>query len=303
MFKKILLCLMLLCSFSCVKKEKSKEIKIGIIQIVAHPALDKARDGFKDYFKEKNIDIKFTEQNANAEISSANLIINNFIHEKVSLIYAIATPTAQTALNVTKDIPIIYSAVTDPISAGLVASNITGVSDRVDIKSQLELLKKIKDDIKTISFIYNSSESNSIIQLENFKKACEELGYFYEIKSVTQANEIPQAIQYLVNKSDAIYTPTDNLIASMIPIISSTFIEKSKIVVGAESAHVDAGALYTKGIDYYELGKKAGEIAYEVLINKKDISSLEYITLDLNDIKINKETAKKLNISISEDFK
>lgn len=281
------------CSAKKVKSENT--LKVGIVQIVAHPALDKAKNGFMDYFKEKNVNVSFIEQNANGEMSSANLIANNFVNEKVNLIYAIATPSAQAALNATKDIPIVFSAVTDYVSAGLIGKNISGVSDFVDIKKQLELLKDMDPTVKTISFLYNSSEANSAIQLENFKKATTELGYKYEVKSVTQANEIPQAVTYLVNKSDAIYTPTDNLIASMLPVIANAFIDAKKVVIGAEAAHVDAGALYTKGIDYYELGRKAGEMAYEVLINKKDISSFKVETLELNDVKINNETLQKLN--------
>ena len=151
---------------------KSKDtFKIGITQIVAHPALDSAREGFKDAFKESGLKVTFDEKNANGEIATANMIANNFVTEKVDLIYAIATSTAQSAAQATNKLPVVFSAITDPEAAGLIKENVTGISDRVNVKQQLELLLKLDSKIKKVGVIYNSSEQNSKVQVDDLKKA------------------------------------------------------------------------------------------------------------------------------------
>lgn len=270
--KKILLLLFFsIFLFSCMKKAKdnpNRQLRIGVIQFVAHPALDRALMGFKEGFQ-KNKNVTFIVKNANGEIGSANIIASGFERDRVDLIYAIATPSAQAAMHATLNIPIVFSAVTDPKESGLNASNITGVSDYVNIEEQLSLLTKIDKRVKTIGVLYNSSEANSLSTIEELKKACKKLNFNLELKSVTQINEVPQAVKYLVTKVDAIYTPTDNLIASVLPIISDEAIKQKKIVIGSESAHVEAGALITKGIDYFNLGLVASDIASNILFNKQ----------------------------------
>ena len=171
--------------------EKSKDtFKVGITQIVAHPALDSAREGFKDAFKESGLKVTFDEKNANGEIATANMIANNFVTEKVNLIYAIATSTAQSAAQATNKLPVVFSAITDPEAAGLIKENVTGISDRVNVKQQLELLLKLDSKIKKVGVIYNSSEQNSKVQVDDLKKAASELGLIIVEKSVTQVSEI-----------------------------------------------------------------------------------------------------------------
>jgi len=239
---------------------KSKDsFKIGITQIVAHPALDSAREGFKDAFKEAGLKVVFDEKNANGEIATANMIANNFVTEKVDMIYAIATSTAQAAAQSTDKIPVVFSAITDPEAAGILKKNVTGISDRVNVKQQLELLLKLDSKIKKVGVIYNSSEQNSKVQVDDLKKAASELGITIVEKSVTQVSEIPQASETLVKESDALYLPTDNLVASVVNLITEKAIKAKKIAFGAESAHVKGGALITQGIDYYEMGKEAGK--------------------------------------------
>lgn len=297
---------LVLLTFSCVKKPKKESktsFNIGVLQIVAHPALDKARQGFEDAFKEKGINVNFKEKNANGEISTANLIANNFVNEKVDLIYAIATTSAQASSNATKNIPIVFSAVTDPIDAGLTAKNITGVSDKINIKEQLLLLKQINPNVKTIGFLYNSSEKNSVSQLRDIEEIVKELELELVVKSVTQANEVLQALNYVLVKADALYTPTDNLIASVMPVITAKAIESKKIVIGAETSHVDLGALITKGIDYYEMGKMAGEMAIKILVEKTIPEQIPHLTLNVTEIKINNDTLNKLGITLPDKIK
>ena len=281
----------------------SKKYRIGITQIVAHPALDSAREGFKAAFKEAGIDADFDEKNANGEAARANLIANSFVSSKVDLIYSIATSTAQAAAQSTNTIPVVFSAITDPESAGILKNNVTGVSDRVDIKQQLQLLLKLDSKIKKVGVIYNSSEQNSKVQVDDLKAAAKELGVEVVEKSVIQASEIPQAADALTRESDAIYLPTDNLVASVVNLLTDKATAAKKIVFGAESAHVKGGALITQGIDYYEMGKQAGKIAIDILKNGKKPSEIKYQRMSLNDIVVNGKTMAALGITLPEDIK
>ena len=284
-------------------KESKDNFKIGITQIVAHPALDSAREGFKDAIKESGLNVTFDEKNANGEVATANMIANNFVTEKVDLIYAIATSTAQSAAQATNKLPVVFSAITDPEAAGLIKENVTGISDRVNVKQQLELLLKLDSKIKKVGVIYNSSEQNSKVQVDDLKKAASELGLIIVEKSVTQVSEIPQASEALVKSSDALYLPTDNLVASVVNLITEKAISAKKIAFGAESAHVKGGALITQGIDYYEMGKEAGKIAVDILKNGKNPSEITFKKMDLNDIVINNKTLAAIGISLPEDIK
>ena len=281
----------------------SKKYRIGITQIVSHPALDSAREGFKVAFKEAGINAEFDEKNANGETTNSNLIANNFVSSKEDLIFAIATNAAQSASQATNDIPVVFAAITDPQSAGILKNNVTGVSDRMDVKQQLELLKKIAPNTKNVGVIYNSSEQNSKIQVEDLKKAAKELGLNIVEKSVVQANEIPQAVDNLVREADAIYLPTDNLVASVVSLITEKATAAKKIVFGAEAAHVKGGALITQGVSYYEIGKEAGKMAIEILKNGKKPSEIKFKTMPLSEIEVNEKTLAALGISLPQDVK
>ena len=280
----------------------TKKIKVGITQIVEHPALNKAKQGFKDALKEAGIDVEYDEKNANGEVATANLIANTLVSSKPDLIYTIATTTTQAVAQATNDIPVVFSAITDPESAGILKENVTGVSDRVNIKQQLELMKKLNPNAKKVGVIFNSSEQNSMVQVNDLKTAASELGMEVVATGVTQASEIPQASETLIGEVDMIYTPTDNLVASLINLITEKAIAAKKIVFGAEAAHVEGGALITQGVDYYELGKRAGQMAIEILKGKKP-SEIKIETVELNDIVVNEKTLNALGISLPDDIK
>lgn len=300
----ILTMFILSCGTEGTKESKAttKKIKVGITQIVEHPALNKAKQGFKDALKEAGMDVEYDEKNANGEVATANLIAGTLVSSKPDLIYAIATSTTQAVAQATNDIPIVFSAITDPQSAGVLKENVTGVSDRVNIKQQLELMKKLNPDAKKIGVIFNSSEQNSMVQVNDLKAAASELGMEVIASGITQASEIPQASETLIAAVDMIYTPTDNLVASLINLITEKAIKSKKIVFGAEAAHVEGGALITQGVDYYELGKKAGQMAIEILKGKKP-SEIKFETIELNDIIINENTLNALGIALPEDIK
>lgn len=280
----------------------TKKIKVGITQIVEQPALNKAKQGFKDALKEAGIDVEYDEKNANGEVATANLIANTLVSSKPDLIYTIATTTTQAVAQATNDIPVVFSAITDPESAGVLKENVTGVSDRVNIKQQLELMKKLNPNAKKVGVIFNSSEQNSMVQVNDLKTAASELGMEVVATGVTQASEIPQASETLIAEVDMIYTPTDNLVASLINLITEKAIAAKKIVFGAEASHVEGGALITQGVDYYELGKRAGQMAIEILKGKKT-SEIKFETIELNDIVVNENTLNALGISLPEEIK
>ncbi len=292
-------------------EENKNIVKIGITQIVEHPALDSARGGFiealksKGYEDGKNIEIDF--QNAQGDMPTAQTIANSFASQKKDMILAIATPSAQAAYNATKDIPILITAVTDPVAAGLAKSlekpdtNVTGTSDDVPIEKQFELLKKLLPNSKKVGILYNTSESNSQIQIEKVKKAAPDFGLEIISAGITNVNEIPQALNSLMGKMDVLYIPTDNMVASAIPLISSKCFEKSIAIIGSESGHVIQGALATTGIDYYKLGFQTGLMAVDVL-NGNKTNTMPITTLKDMELVINTDAAKKLNISIPDEI-
>lgn len=289
----------------------NKVVKIGISQIIEHPALDSSRQGFIDALKSKgfedgkNIDIDF--QNAQGDMPTTQTIAQNFVSQKMDLILAVGTPSAQAAFNTTKDIPILITAVTDPVVAGLAKSldkpetNVTGTSDDLPIGKQFELLKTLLPESKKVGILYNTSEKNSEIQVENAKAAAPDFGLEIISAGITNVNEIPQSLDSLLSQVDVIYVPTDNMVVAAIPLITSQAYEKNIPVIGSERGQVEGGALATNGIDYYKLGFQTGLVAAQVIDGKapKDIAITKLEELQMV---INTDAAKKLNINIPEDI-
>lgn len=291
---------------------KNEVFKIGIAQIVEHPALDASREGFIDALKEggfkngENIDIEF--QSAQGDPATAQTIAASFVADKKDMILAIATPTAQAAFNTTKEIPVLITAVTDPIEAGLVKSwektetNVTGTSDMAPIEEQFKLLKELIPSSKKVGILFNTSEVNSEIQLKMAEKIAPKFNLQIEKAGVTNVNEIPQAMQSLLDKVDVIYVLTDNMVASAMPLIVNESMKKNIPIIGSEKGHVEAGALATEGIDYYKLGFQTGLMAIEV-INGKAPENMSIDTLKDTQLIINQNTADILKINISEELK
>lgn len=280
--------------------------KVGITQLVEHPALDQAREGFVEGLKEngfvegENLEIDF--QNAQNDNPTSQTIASNFVNDKKDLIFAVSTPSAQAALNATQDIPIVFTAVTDAVEAGLVKSNessennVTGTSDAIPVDKALELIKKFVPDVKTIGVVCNTSEINSKLQVDALREAAEKEGIKVIDKGATQANEVNQAVAAVAKQADVIFTPTDNLVASSMPIITKVATENKIPVIGSEEGHVENGALACNGISYKELGKKAGEMAAQILKGEKQPSEIPVTTLDETETIINKSTMETLGI-------
>lgn len=289
----------------------NKNVSIGITQIAEHPALDAAREGFvealksKGYEEGKNLNLEF--KNAQGDIGTANMIAQNFVSQNKNLIFAIATPAAQAAFNATKNIPIIVTAVTEPVKAGLVkgldksGTNIAGTSDAVPLDKQLKLIKDVFPKSKKVGIIYNTSEVNSEVQLVNAKEISKSYDLEVVAMGVNNTNEISTALDILLPKVDVLYTLTDNLIASSIPLISKKALEKNIPLIGGEEAHVKNGALITDGVNYKKLGFEAGLKAVEVL-EGKNIKEMSVSSLKDTEIVINKDTLEKLGVNIPRDI-
>lgn len=304
MKKAIVVVLILVCVLAgCAKKEDKKVINIGISQIVEYVALDQNREGFIKALEESGYkdgeNIKIDYQNAQGDITIAQTIAKKFSSDKKDLIFAIGTPAAQGAFNATKKIPIMISSVTDPVKAELVKTmekpetNVSGTSDYLPVEKQMDLIKKLVPNAKKIGFIYNTSEVNSEVQLNELKKVAK--GYEIISTGVTSTNEVNSAIVSLVKDIDVLYVPTDQLVVSSMPIIVKNTLEAKVPIIAAEKGSVEAGALATVGINYYKLGYETGKMAVSVL-KGEDISKMPIKISDETEIYINEDSLKILNI-------
>lgn len=290
--------------------DTSDKLKIGIIQYVDHPSLNTiresciaqmAKNGYKDG---ENITIDY--QNAQGDPSNLKTICQKFANKKYDLIIAIATPAAQAAVGETKEIPIVFSACTDPVGSGLVKNmekpegNVTGTSDAVSAEKIMQLAKRITPDIKKIGALYSSSETNSISVVKDLKAYAKKNGMTVIDATITNSSEVQQAASSLVGKVDAIFSPIDNTVASAMPIVAEVA-NKAKIpvYVGADSMVKDGG-LATYGIDYVILGQETGNMAVDILKGKKP-GDIPVQSMSDMDIYVNKNTANAIGIKIPDD--
>lgn len=283
--------------------QEGKKFKIGISQFAEHPALDDVRRGFEDELKSLGVEADITYKNSQGDTGVAGVIAQKFVSDKSDLIFGIATVSAQAAKQSTDKIPVLFSAVTDPVNSQLVKTmdkvggNVTGTTDATPMEKQLELFKKINPEIKRIGIIYNTSESNSEIQVANAKEIGAKLGLEIRAVGVNNINDIPQAVNSLVFKVDGFYTITDNIVASAINLISMAANERGLVTVGAEEAHVKGGILLTDGLSYYELGRQTGRMAKEILVDGKKPEDMPVETLANTTKVVNEKTMKKLKLN------
>lgn len=263
--------------------EKKAKYTVGICQLVQHDALDAATKGFRDALTEKlGDDVEFDEQNAANDSATCATIANRFVSNKVDLIMANATPALQAAAAATADIPIVATSITDYATAleisdwtGKTGSNITGSSDLAPLKEQAKMIKELFPNAKKVGILYNSGEANSKYQATEVTKALKELGI--EAKEYTSAdtNDLASVTTTACAEVDVLYIPTDNTMASNTGIVNN-IAEPAKIPVVAGEVGICKGCgVATLSIDYYSIGKKAGEMAYEILVNGKNPGDME----------------------------
>ena len=296
------------------KKEapkKAEKVNVGIVQLVEHAALDAANKGFVEGLASKGYkegqNIAYDRQNAQADQSNLQNISHRFVNNKVHLVCAIATPAAPTVANVTSDIPIVATAVTDYKTAKLVkdnakpGTNVTGTTDMNPVEQQLYLLLKVVPNAKSVGTIYCSSEVNSQLQVDILKKAATAKGVTIKEATVSNVNDIQQAARSLVGKVQAIYVPTDNVLASAMPTLVSVTEEAKLPVICGEGGMVKAGGLATLGVDYYKLGFQAGEMAADILSGKSKPADMAIQAQKEFKAMVNLKEAEKIGLKVPED--
>ena len=281
--------------------------RIGINQLVQHPALDSATAGFKEAFSEAGVEVEFDEQNANGEQATALTIAQQFAADDLDLTLAVATPAAQAMAQNIINIPLLFTAVTDPVSAELVdsmeepGSNVTGTSDAAPIEGQLELLKQLVPDAERVGIVYASGEVNSQVQVDQAEEAAGPLGLEIVTQTVTTVNEIQQAVEAL-GDVDAIYVPTDNMVVAGIASLVQVAEDKQIPVIAAEEGTVEGGAVATLGIDYTELGRQTGEMALRILRDGEDPATMPVETATEFTYVVNEAAAERQGVTIPEDI-
>lgn len=295
----------------CSYRDTSKPL-VSVAQLVSHPSLNLIRDNFKKRMKElgykegENIEYKYAD--ASGQMANLNSIVNQFEDAQSTVIVAIATPTAQMAARVSDDIPVIFSAVSDPVGAQLVSNlkhpggNITGTSDEVQVDQILDLARTIDPDIHTVGFLYNASETNSVSNLKKAKKYCKENHLNLVEGTGKDITELETSAAVLCQKVDVLLSPNDNTVASAMESLSKTAIDAGiPYYTGADSMVKDGG-LATVGIDYAQLGRETADMVDQVLKGKKagDIPVKVY-KKDLF-IYVNKKTLEALHIQLPEEI-
>ena len=281
--------------------------KIGVLQLVEHAALDASNEGFVAALDDAGISYTIDQQNAQGDQTAGKTIAEKLVNEGDDLILAIATPAAQAVAGITTEIPIVGTAITAFAAAGLVESNdapggnVTGSSDLTPIEAQISLLQKVLPDAKTVGVLYCSAESNSAIQLEMTKEACAAAGLEVIEYAVASSNEIQSVVESAVGKVEALYSFTDNTIAAGMNTVAMVANENNLPVIAGEEGMVNAGALCTYSIDYYELGYLAGQMAVKILTEGADPATMpiEYYPEEKCEFIGNEDTAATLGIDIS----
>jgi len=293
--------------------QAAKNFKIGVCQLVEHGALDAANRGFVDGLAKRGFkagqNVVFDQQNAQADQSNLQNIAHRFVANKVDLICAIATPAAQTMANVTDEIPVVGTAITDYVSAKLVKSNakpgrnVTGTTDMNPIEAQVDMLVKFAPHMKTIGTIYCSSEVNSQVQVDIMKAYAAKKGFKVVEATVTTVNDIQQAARSLVGKCEGIYVPTDNILASAMPTLAEITNEAKLPVVPGEGSMVAAGGTASLAIDYYTLGLQTGEMAADILEGKAKPATMAIQGQKDCKAVVNAKALKAMGLKIPPEYK
>lgn len=282
--------------------------KVGIIQQLEHAALDEATRGFQDTLTEKLGDqVEFDYQNAQNEQANCATIATKFVSNDVDLIMANATTALQAAAAATGDIPIVGTSVTDYVTAGVIETNdapgfnVTGVSDLAPVDQQIALLQELVPDVQKVAIVYCSAEPNSLYQSELAQAELDAAGIAWEEFTAADSNEVQAVITTAITDCDAVYIPTDNTMANNMEIIKNVTVPAGIPVICGEENMCGVGGLATLSISYYELGCKAGEMAYEILVNGADPATMpiEYVSDNITP-KYNAEIAAELNWTIPE---
>ncbi len=300
-------------TFAVSCNQASGKTVIGISKIVSHPALDAVEQGIQDELKAEKVEATFDLQNANGDTNTAATIANKFKSDKVTVAVGIATPTSQALVKAFADLktPVVYSAVTDPVDAGLVASKdaggeyVTGISDMTPVKAQLEFLVKIVPTVKKIGMVFTGGEQNAVVLKNAAEAAAKELGLELVAVSIANSAEVKTATESIVDKVDAFYIGTDNTVVSAITALTEVAKGKKKPVMSADptsSEKVDVIASW--GFNYYKMGLATGRLVGELLKGKKtaDVPTIYMTDAKDVDVLVNLDVAKALGITLPKEI-
>ena len=287
---------------------------IGISQFAEHGSLDNCRDGFLEGLKEAGIEegvnLEVTYQNAQADTGTASQISDSFVSKGVDLICAIATPSAMSAYNsaMADKTPVIYTAVSDPVGAGLAEEDgtpvgeITGTSDKLPVEEQLKMIREMLPDAKKIGIMYTTSEANSVSAIKEYKSLVKKYDFELVEKGITTTADVSLAADDLLSKVDCITNLTDNTVVASLPTILDKANEKKIPVFGSEIEQVKIGCLAAEGIDYIALGKQTGKMAAKVLKGEAKASEQNFETITEPGFYVNNKVAEDLGITVPEDL-
>lgn len=291
-----------------------QEYSIGISQFAVHGSLDNCREGFLAGLAEEGIvegeNLKVDYVNAQADAGTAAMTANNFVSKKVDMICAIATPTAMSAYNATMntDIPVIYTAVSDPVEAGLAnedgspVGNVTGTSDALAVDAQLQMIRTILPDATRIGIIYTTSEANSISTVAEYKEKAGDYGFEIVDTGVTAMSEVALAAADIVGKVDCITNLTDNTVVSALQTVLEEANKKNIPVFGSEVEQVKAGCVASMGLEYFELGKQTGKMAAKVLKGEAKASEMNYEVISEPSLYVNFAAAEKIGLELPANY-
>lgn len=288
-----------------------KVYNIGICQLVQHDALDAATKGFKDALVEKLGEdrVVFDEQNASGDSATCSTIVNQFVSADVDLILANATPALQAAASATDTIPILGTSITDYATAldiddwtGTTGRNISGTSDLAPLDKQAEMISELFPDAKNVGILYCSAEPNSVYQADSIETYLKELGYTCERFTFADSNDLSSVVTTAVSKSDVLYVPTDNTAASNTEVINNVSLPAKVPVVAGEQGICLGCGVATLSIDYYDIGYQAGEMAYDILENDADITTMAVSSASATTKQYVPDRANELGIKIPDDY-
>lgn len=292
----------------------SKTYNLGIIQFAEHGSLDNCRKGFLKGLESEGIkegeNLKITYKNSQADTATDNQIASNFVSKKLDMICAIATPSAQSAYNAAMkaDIPVIYTAVTDPVAAELAdkdgkpVGEVTGTSDKLPVEEQLKMIREMLPDAKKIGIMYTTSEANSVSAIEEYKSLVKKYDFELVEKGITTTADVSLAADDLLSKVDCITNLTDNTVVASLPTILDKANEKKIPVFGSEIEQVKIGCLAAEGIDYIALGKQTGKMTAKVLKGEAKASEQNFETITEPGFYVNNKVAENLGITVPDDL-
>lgn len=285
---------------------QAKPVYVATTAIVEHPALDAVRDGVKQVLIDNGYSgdkLKFTYESAQGKPDIASQIARKLVGDKPDIIVAIATPSAQSAATATKTIPVVFSAVTDPLAAKLVpkleqpGGNVTGLSDMANIKEHFSLIKEFIPNLKVIGIPYNPGEANSVSMLDSAKIVAEEMGIKIVEAAAPKSSDVMIAAKQLVGKVDAIYCPIDNTIISAVESVVKVGIDAQVPVFAGDTDTVSRGAVAAVGYNYFDLGRQTGDIVVRILKGEKP-GSIDVKMAKGTDLYINPKMAKRMGVEI-----